>query len=243
MSAPPVNVGLGYLTIVPAGATPTPISVGVLQEVQLDYSSEKKMLYGEKQFAVASADVTAKLTGKAKFAQIDAALIGYILAGSTTATGKLSAVTENGVVATGAFTVSGSATWTGDLGVFNSSGTKLSRVASAPVAGVSYTVAAGVYTFNATDNGTTYTFRYTKSTAGSGSTISVLNSLTGLSTTFGLKLYNEPTKNATLTLAAEFSAVVFPKLSLPFKTDFLVQDIDFEILDPGTGIVGLIAQG
>lgn len=227
--------GLGYLSLIPGGATPTPVTVAILQEIQLDISSAKKLLYGEYQAAILAADAELKITGKAKFGQISGALMQAALPGSTLATGRNEGVEEAGTVASAAVTVAGSATFVYDLGVFKADGTQLTRVASAPAAGVSYSVAAGVYTFNATDNGVAYTFRYVKS-AVTGQTITGGNPLTGQSTTYGLSFYNSPAKDGSKSFGFKLNAVVVPKLSFPMKNqDWMIQDVDFEALADSSG--------
>jgi hypothetical protein len=233
-----INVGAGELVFIPpASATDlTPVRFGVLQDVTLEYSSSKKFLMGQNQFPVASADVDAKLTGKAKFAQFRGALLAAALAGATQGTGSVQEVTEPGTVAAGAVTVTGSATFATDLGVVDSTGTPFKKVASAPAV-LQYSVAAGVYTFNVGDNGKVLTFRYTKTAVG-GITVTVGNQPMQISTTYKAEFFNYTPQNASKTLAAELFAIVIPKFSFAFKnSDFSMQDVDFEALDDGSGNV------
>jgi hypothetical protein len=238
-----VNFGVGNLTIIPpsGAADPTPLVFGVLQDVQLDYSSAKKTLYGQRQFAVAVADAEAKLTGKAKFAQIRGGILAAALVGSTVAAGETTEVTDpSAPIPTTPFqiTVVGSATFVEDLGVVNSAtNAPFTKVASAPAAG-QYSVAAGVYTFASADNISAISVKisYTKTVPAVGKTISLGNPLMGVSTTYVLDCFNDSPANNSKIYGVRLSAVVIPKLSLVFKnTDFTMHDIDFEAIDDGTG--------
>jgi hypothetical protein len=60
-----------------------PRQFGVLQDIQIDFSWSDKELYGQLQFPVAIARGQAKITGKAKFAQILGLLYSDIFFGVT----------------------------------------------------------------------------------------------------------------------------------------------------------------
>lgn len=238
-----VNFGVGNLTLIPpsGAADPTPLVFGILQDVQLDYSSAKKTLFGQRQFAVAVADGEAKITGKAKFAQVKGGTLLAALAGSTTAAGETTEVTDpSAPIPTTPYqiTVVGSATYVEDLGVINAAtGAPLTQVPSGPVAG-QYSHAAGVYTFASADNvsGISVKISYTKTVAAVGKTISLGNPLMGISTTYVLDLFNDSPANSSKIYGVRLSAVVIPKLALMFKnTDFTMHDVDFEAIDDGTG--------
>jgi len=245
-----VNFGVGNLTLIPPSTAtdPTPLLIGVLQDVQIDYSSAKKMLYGAKQFAVAAADAEAKLTGKAKFAQIKGGLLLAAFAGATSVAGETTEVTDaSTAIPTTPFqiTVSGSATYVEDLGVVNAAtNAPLTQVPSAPTAG-QYSHAAGVYTFASADNvsGISVKISYTKTVSAVGKTISLGNPLMGISTTYVLDLFNDTGANSAKPYGVRLSAVVIPKLALAFKNaDFTMHDIDFEALDDGTGSASSILK-
>jgi hypothetical protein len=237
------NFGSGDLIILPpAGAAdPTPVRVGVLQDISLDYSSSIKLLFGQNQFAIEAANAEGKLGGKAKFGKIDGRLVNSVLAGSTIAPGSKIKVDEPLVVAAGTVTVTGAATFVDDMGVYDSTGQPYTKVTTAPV-GTQYSVnpATGVYTFNVTQNGLTLTFRYSK-TQTAGKTITLGNPYQGIATKFVLECFNFTAVNLGKVLGAKLFAAVFPKLALPFKnTDFTIPDIDFECLDNGSGQLGEI---
>jgi len=237
------NFGSGDLIIVPPStdADTTPVRVGVLQDVELDYASSMKFLMGGSQFAVEAANADAKLSGKAKFGKIDGRLVNRILAGSTIAVGSKIKVDETGTVTAAAYTVAGSATFADNLGVYDATGLPFKQVASAPAVLQYSGPVAGVYTFNAGDNGKVLTFRYTKTQAAIGNTVTLNNQPMAIATKFVVECFNTATANAQKVLAAKLFAVVFPKIKLPFKnTDFTIPDIEFECLDNGSGQVGEI---
>lgn len=62
----------------------TPVRFGVLQDVSIDFSAEAKELYGQLQFAVDVARGKTKITGKAKFAILQASVYNNLYFGQTT---------------------------------------------------------------------------------------------------------------------------------------------------------------
>lgn len=241
-----VNVGAGDLIFQPpngaidaaAGVVSTPIRVATLQEVTLDYSATVKEIYGEAGFAKEMAVAERKLTGKAKFAKISGRLLAMCLDGAVLSTGTSNIEQiETGSPSAGSLTVSKSANFQANLGVYDSNGNELKEVASAPTVG-QYSVVAGVYTHNTGDNGKTFTYRYSYSQT-QGNKVALTNPTMGIPTKFKLFLYNYYVPNGSKTLAAELPAVVVPKLSMPFKnTDFTMPDLEFNVLDDGAGNIG-----
>jgi len=246
------NFGVGNLALLPpsTAADTSPIVIGTLQDVQIDYSSTKKMLYGNRQFPVAAADAEAKLTGKAKSGQIRGSVLGAALVGSTTAAGETVEVTDPVIaIPTTPFqiVVAGGATFVEDVGVANAAtGVSFKQVPSSPIAGqYSVTVASGTYLFAAADNvsGISVKITYLKTVPAVGKTISLGNPLMGLSTTYILDLFNDTGPNSGKVYGARLSAIVIPKLAMVFKNnDFSMTDIDFEGLDDGSGSAFAVAK-
>jgi hypothetical protein len=234
---PQANFGVAEVYFIPpaSAADITPIRIATMQDVQIDYDQAIEMLYGEKGVAVEAAVGIQKLSGKAKFAKIDGNLLAAALQGATLATGSKLKVEESAVLAAHSQTVTGSANFVDDLGVYDSTGEPYKKVAAGPT-GLQYSVAAGVYTFEmATQDGKTLTYRYTK-TQTSGKTTTLGNNPMGIATKYKVELFNTFPGNASKTLGAEISAAVIKKLSLPFKnTAFTIEDLDFEALDDGSG--------
>lgn len=177
--------GSGSMWGVDSGANPTPGKFGILQDVGVDWSFSNKMLYGTYQLPVAIGRGTAKLTWKAKFAQISGRLMNALFFNQTKATGQVSvAEDEAGTIAAAAVTVANSGTFADDLGVrYAATGLPFVRVASAPAVG-QYSVAAGVYGFNATENGVLTKHDYSYTIAGTGEKITLVNQVLGLAPNF-----------------------------------------------------------
>lgn len=212
-------------------ANPTPVLFGTLQDVSVDISGDVKELYGQNQFAEAVARGKAKIAGKAKFARLNGALINSLFFGQT----MTSSIVSNYYDTTGTAipgtpfgitpTIPGSGTWSRDLGVRNSSGNPMTRVASAPATG-QYSVAAGVYTFAAVDTGQVVfiSFAYTGTSTVAKTSI-VQNVAMGNAPTFRCDLLNGFNGNA---LSLSLFSCVATKLSFATKLDdFQMPAFDF----------------
>ena len=221
-------------------ANPTPITLGVLQDVSLDVSFDVKELYGQSQFPVAVGRGKGKIGGKAKFAQLNGLTINTLFFGQTLAAGTLNDVidTTGAVIPTTPFTITptvpAAGTWTRDLGVIRL-GIPMRRVASAPATG-QYSVAAGVYTFAAADVGNTVfiNFQFTAtSTVAQKSTVQ--NVLMGNAPTFQCDLYNAYLGKA---LIVTLNSCIATKMMLATKLDdFMVSEFDFSAFADANGNV------
>lgn len=226
--------------------TPTPVKFGVLQDVSVDFDFPTKMLYGTYQMPVAVGRGKAKISGKAKLAQLNADMMASIVFGQSgqPATGQTTiSEDEPGTIPGTPYqvTVVNSATWTTDLGVWYTSGAnsgmRLVRVASAPTTG-QYSVAAGVYTFAAADTtlGVAISYEYTLT---GGFTINIANQLLG----------NIPTFRAVLktiwsgkTLLMDLYNCVSEKFSIATKIDdFAIPECDFEAFANAANNIGVIS--
>ena len=221
-------------------AVPTPVKFGVLQECSLDVSFDTKMLYGNQQFPIAVGRGKGKVSGKAKAAQVNGALINSIVFGQTLATPAQNLiVTDEGpsAIPTTPFqvTVVNSATFTNDLGVTNSAtGVPLTRVASGPTSG-QYSVTAGVYTFASADNvsgvSVKINYGYTSATVGKRSTVG--NLLMGYAPTFRVDLAL-PFQGKNLTVS--LNSCITSKFSFATKLDdFIIPEFDFDAFADSAG--------
>lgn len=211
---------------------PTPVQFGTLQDCSIDISADIKELYGQNQFAVAVGRGKAKISGKAKFAQMNGLLINSLFFGQTTSNGILSAVYDSTgtAIPSTPFTITvvppSSGTFLADLGVRDSNGLPMIRVASAPATG-QYTVSAvGLYTFAAADTTKTVFINY-EYTATSTTAIksTVQNVLMGYAPTFKADFYMPYNgKSLILTLPQCIST----KLTFATKLDdFQIPEFDF----------------
>lgn len=70
------------------GGVVTPVRFGILQDVTIDFAAEIKELYGQLQYPVDTARGKAKITGKAKFAVLQASVYNSLYFGQTATTGQ-----------------------------------------------------------------------------------------------------------------------------------------------------------
>lgn len=242
------SFGAGALigTQIAAGVV-TPRQLATLQEVSVEFSFNVKELMGNMQFPVAVARGAGKIAGKAKFANMNAAAFNELFFAGSSATGESKvAYNEAGTPTTNSFTVSNSATWAEDLGVFNrATGRYMERVASAPATG-QYSVAAGVYTFAAADSNPScyFTYRYTTATA-PGKVITISNQLLGVQPTFSAVLTTRFTHSDGVTreLNLKLNSCMSSKLAIATKLeDFIIPDFDFNAFADSAGNIGTLSM-
>ena len=221
---------------------PTPRRFGILQDATLDFSADLKELYGQKRYAIALAPGKTKVSIKAKFASVRGALFNdmYFGAATTPATQTLFADSEAGTIPSSTaytVTVSNSAKWLTDQGVYYAlTGQPFTRVSSAPAVG-QYSVAAGVYTFAAADASTAVYTSYTYSST-SGLMIPITNLAMGAGPAFSIVL-SQPFDGRQATY--QFNNCQAAKLSLPTKQDdFTIPEMDFMIAADAAGNIGFI---
>ena len=222
---------------------PTPMKFGTLQDVSLDISGDIKQLYGQKQFPEAVARGKCKISGKAKFAQINGKLMNDMFFGQPLGTGMVkTALDEAATVPATPFqvTVTNSATYKQDWGVRYASGANagipLTRVAASPAVGqYSVNTSTGVYTFASGDTGAAVQISYTFTAAATGTQLNITNQFMGFAPTIQVLLqtvYNASQFNVLL------YAVVASKLSFATKQeDFIIPEFDFEAFANAAGQV------
>lgn len=236
--------GSGVAFVTPSGANPTPVNIGLLQEITYDETANIKELFGQNRRPVAIGAGTIKTTIKAKIARfsglmLSAAFYGVALTSGQTAT----AVAEAGTIPTTPYqvTVANSATWTADQGVvFTTTGLPLTRVASAPATG-QYSVAAGVYTFAAADTTKGVLISYNYTIAGSGQSLLINNPLLGNTVSFGLNLtgYDPTVSGGGKGLSLQLYSLVASKLSVGTKLeDFTIPDFEASAYVNAAGNLG-----
>lgn len=240
-----VAFGSGVLIATPSGANATPVQFGALQDVTLDISFSSKQLFGQYQFPIAFARGEGKITGKAKFANIDGPLFNSCFFGQTLSTGqKLWAYNEAGAVPSSSpytYAAGNAANFDADLGmVYASSGLALTRVASAPSVG-QYSVAAGVYTFNSGDAGKALLVSYSYLQTSGGSRAVIANKLMGTAPTFQIDFYQTNPNVAGAQWSLRLYNCVSTKLSVASKTqDFMIPELDFEAFANAANSIGEI---
>jgi hypothetical protein len=221
-----------------------PCLLGTLQDVSLDFDRKIETLLGQYNMPVAAGGGEFKITGKAKFARLQATQINNLFLGQTlTANSMLEMTTgESGTVASGSVTVANSSTFGEDYGVFYAStGVQLTPVSSSPAQG-QYSVSSGVYSFNTADNGSGVLIYYSY-TVSSGNKISLANQLAGPVPMFEVSL--KETFNSfgsSKDLLVKLNACVSSKLSLPFSNQkFTVAEFDFQAIADAANNIGTIS--
>ncbi|MGU3416969.1 hypothetical protein [Methylobacterium sp. D54C] len=226
-------------------ANATPVNFGLVQEVTMDETATIKELYGQQQHPLAIARGTIKTTGKAKVARISGLAMASLFYGVTPVPGQLmTAFGESGTIPAGSpytVTVANAAIAADDLGVLNAlTGLPFTKVASAPAAG-QYSVAGGVYTFAAADQGKMLLINYTYALAGAGQRFSVTNQLLGTTPTFAAQFYTTFQGNA---VNVRFNNCTSSKLGFGTKLeDFVMPEFDFSVFADAAGNVATWSFG
>ncbi len=225
-------------------ANPTPVKFGTLNDVSVEIDRDIKELYGQLAFPVAVGGGKMKVAVKAKFAQIVGRIFNDLFLGQGLVAGTLTSANEDltgTAIPTTPFIITvtppNAGTFLRDLGVLDSNGVPMQRVASAPATG-QYSLAGAVYTFAAADVAKvvyiSYGYTYTLATAKS---LTFNNIAMGTVPIFGLDLSCRfQGKQAYIRLGQ----CVAKKLSFdPKQDDYTMLDMDIAAFaDPVTGSVG-----
>lgn len=225
---------------------PTPVRFGGLQDVTIDFSFTTKPLYGQYQYPIAVGRGTAKVTGKAKWAQFNAQAYNDLFFGNTTLpSGEIkTAVAETASVTANIITAvhNGAGNFVADMGVVKASdGSILTRVANGPVAlQYSCNETTGVYTFNSSQNAVSMQISYTWNDTANGKNIAITNQLLGNAPTFMAVFTNTYNgQQQTLTLNQCMSS----KLSFATKLeDWTIPEFNFDIFADASNNIGSFAM-
>jgi hypothetical protein len=233
MSSVAINFSSGAMFAVrtdsAAGANPTPVKFGILQEGSIEFDGTNKELYGTYQFPQDVARGPIKVMGKSKLAQISSVFYDLFFGqGVTSGAGILLALNEaHSVPASSPYTitVTNSSTYSADWGVsYSATGIPFTKVASSPTVG-EYSEASGVYTFAAADEGAAVliSYEYTGTTTNE---IVLSNQLMGTSPTFAFVLTTTYKGNV---MNIHLNQAISEKLTFPTKnTDYTIQEFDFQ---------------
>ena len=239
--------GPGTVTFTPNNvANPTPMNIGMAQEISYEESYTTKSLYGQNRRALAVGAGSIKSTGKIKAARFSISAMNWLLYGVAPATGSTAtSIAQAGSVPGSVSyvitpTVPGSGTWSADLGVVYAATLKpLTRVASLTGIG-QYMVAAGTYTFHSTDANAAVlmTYNYTMASTGYSSLLGG-NPLLGPTVSFSLNITaTDPTNNAAGTFQV-YNAVMSKASLLNSKLeDFSMVEYDYEAFANAAGNIG-----
>ena len=230
--------GAGVLFVTPSNTNQS-IQIGECQGVTLSSKRDLKQLYGQNAFAVDAALGKADVTGKIDFARITPEALNLHYSSTLTSGSSKQGNRETFTIPkTGGYTVTvaNAAKFDHVLGVnilqANSTVKQMILVSGTPEQG-QYSVASGIFTFNAADKGIIVEIHYI-STNTTGTTIATLNPLLGEITEYKLDLYQNYKAGS---LLATIPRVIIPSLSLDFKLDdFTIPAVDFTVIaTPATG--------
>jgi hypothetical protein len=164
---------------------PTPLPVGVIQDVKLTLGADLKSLFGQQQWAVDSAVGKRTIKGTVNFAQLSNMLLSQLFFADNVATGIVATSPYPGeahsIPGTSPYTVTidppNSGVFVSDQGViYAATGQPLTAIPTGTPAAGQYTVNAstGVYTFAAADEGKgiLVNYTYTQTTTGTSLVVS-----------------------------------------------------------------------
>lgn len=206
---------------------PTPFKLGVLQEANVDFKGDLKKLFGQKQFAVATARGKLDVTIKGKLAVFDISMMNNLYFAQTQVLGSylLQIDSEKKTVTANIITTTNNPI-VDDWGVqYTSTGQQLINVNTSPAIGqyMGPNLATGVYTFNPGDNTNGVSVSYNYNVA-KGSTIVLANQLMGYAPEIKMLLYNAFRNKY---FAIQLNDVTMGQMSVPTKLeDFWVSDFD-----------------
>lgn len=221
----------------------TPIQLAVCQEIGMDEGFETKKLYGQNQFPVDVGRGKGNLAVKAKFAQVNGLTVSSLYYGQTLSSGLNGYVFDvvGAVIPSTPFTITptvpDSGTWSADMGVRDSNGVPMIKVASGatPTTG-QYKVSAGVYTFAAADAAKQVfiSFAYTASVAGA-TKMTIQNLPMGAAPICRLDIYFK--KNGKQ-FGTTYPNAIASKLGWQSKQDdYMVPEMEFEAFADAAGNV------
>ena len=217
----------------------TPYQLAALQDINITFNGELRDLFSQGQFPIAVARGKTKIEGKGKYALISTPVYNSLFFGQTVVTGQtLTAFAENHNIAQ-TVTVSNSATFTFDLGVFApSTGERFTLIdPTATLATGDYQHTNGVYNFFSGDvpaspSTLTVQISYEYTTAG-GFTLNGGNPFMGTTPVFRGDFY-QPFGNNSLNLTL-FNCVA-TSIGMPTVVDnFLINDFAFSAFAGASG--------
>lgn len=213
--------GMGWVSLVPSGANPTPIHLATVSGMTLDVKEDDVDLRGADLDIIDSFPSQRTVSGKITLSDFSNSLLAAVTNGVTVAAGSKIGASHSAAIPTTPFqiTVTNGATFADDLGVINlTDGKAMTRGATATGTNV-YAVdtATGVYTFNTADaaDSVLIQYRYTAASTGTSATVAAAASSTA-APKYGIHVYK--------TLAGKswgifIPAARIPGLSTSFKRD------------------------
>lgn len=224
-----------------------PVVLGVLQDIEIDFNQSIKELIGQYKMPVDIAPAEFKIMGKAKYARIQADGFNALLLGmvESTAAGSNMSVGEAHTPSAGSATMTNTATFVEDLGVYYvSSGLQLQPAATASAVGIYVpgVAGAGVYTHHASDNGVAllYTYSFTVTSLLS---IAGTQAMMGTGPQFELIMQQQYTVNTVVkTMHMKLNACRASKMNMPMKNvDYTINNFEFQAFADSSNNWGTLA--
>lgn len=239
--------GAGMMVAIPKTPLPTPRVLGTMQEASIEFSGSTKELFGQHQFAEAAARGQQKITGKAKYAQVNMDVYNDIYFNESVQPGQnLAIFNKEFTVDKTAFTVvpslEANTVFLENLGVMNNAGKTLTRVDGAPNEGeYKLDEKTGTYTFHASLKEKPVFISYLYHDKKNGSRIVINNQLMGEAPTFKA-IFNGRFNGKQMTLI--LNACTSSKLSLISTKleDFSIPEFDFSAMSDDTNRVGELSM-
>jgi hypothetical protein len=235
-------------------ALPSPVQIGILQNVDMDDSFDTKELYGSLQYPVDIGRGKGKKSFKAAFAQFNALLFNSVFYGQSLTSGYNALYQDlvGSIIPTGAGATSiaitptapagGTSVFAYDLGVQDGNGNPYTRVASSPTSG-QYSLTGSTYTFSSLDVGKRVFISYGYSNATNPSTGKVLqinNLPMGQVPSFSVQFFVNRFGNS---IWRRFPNCVSTKLSSGFKNDdFTINNFEFSAFADSNNVVEYQSQ-
>ena len=189
--------GIGFLSVVPSGANPTPIRIAVLKEINVKTTTDFEELYGEEIDPLDAADKSRSTEITAKASGFNALLYAAAM-GSSVSTGSVIGVKDesHSVPGSVAYDVSPSVTFSGaksfslDCGVIDTTaGIVMTRGATATGAGIyAVNTSTGVYSFNSADANHVVSLSYLYADTATGKTVAIGGGLAGGASSYRLDI-------------------------------------------------------
>jgi len=256
-----INFGTGKIIAVPThdslGAlllNPTPVRLGTMQDISVDIDVDLKTLYGSKRFPISVGQGKGKIEIKAKYAEINGAILGSLQFGKTPQAGVRAAVfdfavkvpaSQAGSQAPVQVTVEPpqDGIFAADLGVLDAatmeSFERAAVVDGQALAAGQYTVVNGTYHLAPSPKDRTLLISYEyRSDSSKGQIFQLTNDVMGPTPAFTLLLQNAfDGKN----LVMKLNRAVSSKVSLPFKNDdYAVYDFSAQAFADAADQIGYL---
>lgn len=236
-----IGFGSGFMFMTPQspGTLLTPVRIGIMQNVSLDFQFDEKPLYGQNQFPEAVARGKAKVACKCEFAQIDSLAIGTVFLGGVPAAGQGIIIDGEARTLAGTSTTITHTSGFANLGVmYATTFQPLTQVNAGSETTGSYSVAAGgVYTFGTGDSTASLLFSYSYNDT-AGKKTAITNQPMGTFIPFQTDLFEQNPEVAGGQWGARLYKCSSAKLSLATKQDdWTIPNMEFSIFANPAGAV------